>query len=450
MKRLLVVVSPLSSLWRAVRRRPGYAAASAILLLGVSLAVYHGLRQSRARTHRQCAVRALARWDFQQARADLAYCVEVWPGDFQTRYLAAHIARRAGFLDEAAEHLRQCRRLGAPDPRTALESALLRAQGGQVSEVEEYLLDLIRQDDLEAPLILEALALGYVHVYQLPKAGRCLDLLLQRQPRNVFALKWRGHCLEGIGVHEKAIEDYRKAIAIDPDYDEARMLLADRLATRLKRYAEAIEHFEILRRRQPDKPVIAVGLARCRRLLGEGDKARRLLDEVLRAHPNYLEALAERGHLALEDGKPAEAERYLRPAAALPSPDRQVLHSLYQALLQLGKEEEASAVLARGRRMDEDMKAMVEVLKEIGANPQDASLYCRAAAICLRNGQDGEAVRWLQGALTRDPRYGPAHAALADYYERKGAADLAAQHRQLAAPAAGAAAMSPNPGLPLP
>jgi tetratricopeptide (TPR) repeat protein len=444
MKRLLYLVSPLWGLVRAVRRHPGYAAVSAVLLLGVSLAIYHGLRQARARAHRQSAVRALARWDFRQAQADFTYCVEVWPGDFQTRYLAAHIARRAGFLDKAEEHLRECSRLGDRDPRTTLESALLRAQSGQVDDVEKLLLDLVAQDDLEAPLILEALALGYVHVYQLPKAGRCLDMLLERQPRNVFALVWRGHCLEGIGVQEKAIEDYRKAIAIDPNYDDARLLLADRLATRLKHYAEAIKHFQILHDRQPNNPGVAIGLARCWRLTGEGDKARRLLEEVLRAHPHNLGALAERGQLALQDGQPAEAERYLRPAAALQSPDREVLHSLYQALQQLGKKDEAKAALARGQRIDEDIKQMGEVLKGIGKNPQDASLYCRAAAICLRNGNDGEAVRWLQGALTRDPRYGPAHAALADYYERTGATALAAQHRRLAAEAASTAAKTPS------
>src|SRR5438128_11203902 len=128
MKRLLSLVSPLSSIWRAVRRHSGYAAATAVLLIVASLATYYGLPQVRARAHRQSAVRALARWDFPRARADFAYCVEVWPGDFQTRYLAAHIARRAGEYVEAKEHLRQCKPLDDRDPRTAVESTLLRAQ----------------------------------------------------------------------------------------------------------------------------------------------------------------------------------------------------------------------------------------------------------------------------------------------------------------------------------
>jgi tetratricopeptide (TPR) repeat protein len=413
-----------------VLRHPRYAVLGGVLLLGVFLAAYHGVRLRRARSHETSALRALEKWNFQQARADMAYCVEFWPADARTRYLAAQAARRAGFLDEADEHLRQADRAGYDPDQIALEWELLRAQRGEVGEVEGSLLSRVARDDLESPLILEALALGYIHVYQVPNAGRCLDLLLQRQPQNVFALIWRGHCLEGIGVLEKAVDDYRKALEIDPDYDEARLRLADRLAIRMKRYPEAAEHFEILHRRQPDNSHVTVGLARCGRLMGDGGKALRLLDEVLRVHPGDLGALAERGQLALDEGRPAEAEPYLRRAVAVSAPDRQVLHSFYRTLHQLEKTEEAAAVLARGQKMDEDLKLLTDVLKSIGTNPKDASLYCRAAEICLRNGQEGEAVRWLGGALTRDPGYAPAHAALADYYERQDAKDLAEQHRR--------------------
>jgi Tfp pilus assembly protein PilF len=43
-----------------------------------------------------------------------------------------------------------------------------------------------------------------------------------------------------------------------------------------------------------------------------------------------------------------------------------------------------------------------------------------------------EGRRWLLRALEMDPRHGPTHAALADYYESKGNRDLAVRHRQLA------------------
>ncbi len=438
MHHLLRLLAPFATLCGAAWRHPWWAAFALAVLVGTGVGGAYGVRQHRARSYQRDALAALERWDFARAHADLAYCVDVWPDDAATRFLAAQAARRAGLFDEADEHLARAERAGYNRERIALEWALLRAERGEVRAVEGPLLSRVAQDDLDTPLILEALALGYVHVYRLPDAGRCLDLLLQRQPRNVFALKWRGLCLEGIGVQEKAVEDFRKAVAIDPDYDDARRLLADRLSVRLKRYPEALEHFEVLHQRHPDDSGVTIGLARCRRLMGEGDQARQLLEEVLRAAPEHLGALAERGQLALDENRPADAACDLRRAAdAVAAPDRQVLHGLERALRQLGKTEEAAAVHARGQRMDQDVKDFTEVLKAIGAHPQDAALYCRAAAICRRNGQDAEELRWLQGALSRDPNHGPAHAALAEYYERHADPDAAERHRRLAAPAKG-------------
>src|SRR5207253_2043882 len=43
----------------------------------------------------------------------------------------------------------------------------------------------------------------------------------------------------------------------------------------------------------------------------------------------------------------------------------------------------------------------------------------------------GAALRWLRSALQEDPRYAPAHEALADYYLATGNRGLAARHRAL-------------------
>jgi len=52
--------------------------------------------------------------------------------------------------------------------------------------------------------------------------------------------------------------------------------------------------------------------------------------------------------------------------------------------------------------------------------------------IYMGNRMESEAVRMLLGALQYDPDYQPAHAALADYYERTGNADAAERHRRRA------------------
>jgi Tfp pilus assembly protein PilF len=52
--------------------------------------------------------------------------------------------------------------------------------------------------------------------------------------------------------------------------------------------------------------------------------------------------------------------------------------------------------------------------------------------ISLRAGAAEEGLRWLNSALKEDPHYAPAHKALADYYQRHGDFNRAAQHRQKA------------------
>ena len=74
----------------------------------------------------------------------------------------------------------------------------------------------------------------------------------------------------------------------------------------------------------------------------------------------------------------------------------------------------------------------------------DPQLRCEAGLLCLHNGQDREAARWLTGALQLDPNYAPAHEGLAEYYERAGDPERAAEHRRRAA--AGATRRPPGGG----
>jgi Tfp pilus assembly protein PilF len=49
--------------------------------------------------------------------------------------------------------------------------------------------------------------------------------------------------------------------------------------------------------------------------------------------------------------------------------------------------------------------------------------------LLLQNGQEGAAENWLKSALSLDPQFLKAHAALVQLYERRGDASRAAFHR---------------------
>src|SRR5262249_22789589 len=232
------------------------------------------------------------------------------PHDAELHLFAARAARRDGDFVEAEKHLDLCRQLKGHQDAIDLERALLTAQADDPAPVEGYLVSCLEPQPREAVLILQVLAQGYLKTQRPAEALSCLDRWLEHQPDDVQALLWRGQVLERWNDLEGAVASYRRAVAADPTHEKARRLLALALV-RSDRAREAAEHLERLPRSSADAEVL-LGLARCRRSMGQGDEARRLLDQLLAREPRHAEALCERGKLALQSGRPAQAEGWLR------------------------------------------------------------------------------------------------------------------------------------------
>jgi predicted Zn-dependent protease len=386
-----------------------------------------------AGSHFRAARRALDRHDLTAAQAHLTLCLEVWPDSAETHFLAARTARRAGDERELWLHLKECSRLGWPEEALRLEHDLLTAQSGELGGVESGLLAVARRGGDDEPVVLEALAQGYLKTYRLAEALHCLDRLLEREPDHVRALVWRGEVKERRNDLPEAVRSYRRAVEIDPDDDDARLRLAESL-TRYDRSGEAVEHFERLLASQPTSARVLLGLARCRRGAGRAAEAQQYLGALLDLHPGHAEALGERGKLALEAGEAAEAERWLRRALALAPFDRDVNYNLAQCLLHQGKADEARAQQSRLDRITADFQRAADVTRQVTASPRDPALRHEVGVLLLRNGQEQEGLRWLYTALQVDPGHRPTHATLADHYERRGQRPEAARHRAVAGP----------------
>jgi predicted Zn-dependent protease len=402
-----------------------------LALLGLATAL--GAPHLLAEYHFRAAVRAAERHRLSEARLQLKSCLRASPDSVRVHFLAARVARRCDERDEAEKHLRDCERLeGGRAEAVVLESILLQAQTGDLPrETEEYLTGRAERDPAEAPLILEALAAGYLETLRPPAALRCLDRVLKTQPDNPRALFLRGEARERLTRYD-AVEDYRRALDLDPENDRTRLRMAEALFTFGKTEAAAAE-FAALHRRQPADPAARLGLARCCYEAGQLDRARELLDELLAEDSQNPAALRERARLALELGQGAEAERWLRLALAGDASDRDANHLLFEALRQQGKDEEAHTQQECNGRLHDDLRRIGEILNhEMSERPRDAALQCELGRLYLRYGKDKSGLRWLLSAVQADPHYRPAHQALADYYERTGDADAARRQRQIA------------------
>jgi tetratricopeptide (TPR) repeat protein len=394
-------------------RRPRAVAFLLILMALVGLAAYL-VGPHLARHYQYRAVQeALDRRDFAAARARLAQCLQSWPQNAALRLLAARAARREGDYAAAEKHLGLCRQLGEDGDAIDLESAMLIAQRDDPARVEGYLLSRLGEPHSEATLILEALAQGYLKTQRLPEALSCLDRWLEFQADDVQALLWRGQILERWNNLTEAVASYRRAVAADPHHATGRRLLALALA-RCDRATEAVEQLERLRRQSTDAEVL-LGLARCRRSLGQVDEARRLLDEILAQPGPHAEALSERGKLAFQSGQPVEAEGWLRRALGQAPFERETNYTLYLCLLQQGRKTEAARALETVERIRADLQTVSELRRKVAASPRDPSLRCQVGMIFLRNGQTQEGLRWLHSALQLAPDHAEARQALARY-----------------------------------
>jgi tetratricopeptide (TPR) repeat protein len=424
----------LRGLARHPRRTFAVLAGLAVLCLAgypVASSVYRSWQFAR---HLKAAREAEGRFDFAGAREHLAVCLRLRTDDPGAQLLAARAARRAGDYPAASEHLDSLREQGGePTPEQTLERALLAAQRGDLKQAEGYLRSRLEGDAPEAPLILEALERGCLRTNRLNEALRWLARLLRLQPDNVIALVDRGTVHEGVGLAEKALEDYQAACAAQPEYRAARLRLG-LLLLHLHRPAEALPHFEHLHARDEGDSESTLALAQCLAELDRRAEATDLLEGLLAREPDNPKALLARGRLALDADSPGPAERWLRRAVDLLPWDQQAHYHLSRCLSRLGKRDEAKYHARKAEQIGADMKRLVRLIRKAVQSPSDPGPRVEAGRICLRNGQEQQGLRWLRGALQIDPAHRPTHAALAEYYERAGPPDLAAHHRRLAGP----------------
>jgi tetratricopeptide (TPR) repeat protein len=416
------------ALWGTRRR----AAASALAVLLLLAAAGAGGRRLWLDHLYRAAEAAHERRDFDTALDCLTRYLEADPSSGRAHFLAARAARRAARWDEAEAHLAACQRLDVPKDALALERVLMNVQRGDPSG-EPYLRERIDQDHPDTPLILEVLIDEYVRTYRLWDALDALNDFLKRRPDDVKALLGRAYVWERMFYFADAEIDYRRALEVAPDDDEARLRFAVLLLDRRGSPAQAAEQFERLLGRRPDDPRVRLGLARGRRQQGRLDDARRLLDAVLAADPHYPGALTEMGRLAAEEeARTDEAVGWLRKAVADDPHDRQAYTVLLGCLRRAGRDEEARAVQQTLNGLDADLKRLDELTRAALQRPRDPDLRCDLGVVFLRVGQEQEGLRWLGLALEQDPAHKGAHGALADYFERKGQPDRAAPHRRFA------------------
>jgi Tfp pilus assembly protein PilF len=394
-------------------------------LAGVQLWAHHHARRAK---------QALERYHPEEAARHLSQCLRVWPDSPSVLLLAAQAARRGDDLKEAEQFLRAYRQQGGAeaDEQYVLERTLQAAQQGNVDAVLKWCQARVEQNHPDSGRIFEALVLGYLRDYRVNDAEVTVRIWLDRFPGDPQALYLRGWVKEHRDVPDRAAQDYRRVLELDPSRADVRARLATALLEAAQP-AEALEQLEELCRSWPNRLPLQILRARALYAVGQEEEARAVLDDLIAAYPRFAPALTERGRLTLQQGDPRRAANWLEEAVALAPGQVQGWYLLYQARSQLGQAKEADAALEHYQSLQKDQRRIREIAThELSLRPNDPELLHEVGVMLLRGGQPQEAVRWLKRALEKDPNHQAAHTALADYYQKIGQIGLASQHRQKA------------------
>lgn len=416
------------------RRHPKFIVGGLLTLaLLLAIAGWWSWSHFAAESRLQAVRAAVAQRDWIEAESDLDSYQRLRPNDPAGLLLAAKISRRRSRLNEAKAEIDAAEiRLGYETMGVKVERALLRLQRGDLDGTEEFLRDAVNKDPDDAVEILDLLSEALIRDLRVADAQACLDELLRRNPDDFDMLVRHGFAADSQGLFAVAAESLKKAVALRPEAQEARLSLVQALITSAQ-YDEARKHLTELRRTDPKNPAVQFAQARCMAYQGEKEQAAKLLDEMIAAEPDNPLLLGERGWISLELDRPAEAEPLLRRAKSHAPHDKAILTHLANCLRLLGKPDEARPLLDEAKRITEETQKTSllnrQILEEKPKTPQP---YYELGAAYARLDQQKLALHYLQKALQKDPRYAPAHEALAALYKSVGDYDRAAIHRQQA------------------
>jgi arylsulfatase A-like enzyme/tetratricopeptide (TPR) repeat protein len=245
------------------------------------------------------------------------------------------------------------------------------------------------------------------------------------------------------GDLEKAVEDFKQALKLKPDYD----LAVSNLAQAYRRMGNddaALAGFERYLTLDPTDPFVQYQMGEIWLDRGDLSRAEALFRRALDVDPSVVAAKNALGVIALQRGDPATAERLIREALAAKSTLRLAHFNL--ALLAEGRGDIRTAEreyveelkqhpenyksafnLSRLYEQVGDREGQIDALKQsIVSNPRFAEGHLYLAKAYLDAGSNlNEAVRLAQKGLELAPKseYAPlGHYVLADIYNRQGRA----------------------------
>jgi tetratricopeptide (TPR) repeat protein len=212
------------------------------------------------------------------------------------------------------------------------------------------------------------------------------DIQRTLYPKPAKAFKELGVIYKKMQWDQRAMREFKKAVAIQPDYLEPRLLLGD-IYRAMGKYNDAFEQYHFVERTWP---LIGEGQLRLGILYKESEeyqKALQKFEEVLDLYPENTRALVNIASIYATQGKYTEAEEIFK-SAIKSDPESVMAYNDYAIFLE------------RRGRYDE---AIDQYNKAIRIKPEEMFPHCNLAQLYLTRGEKANALLELMIAAQAHP-----------------------------------------------
>jgi len=379
----------------------------------------------------------------------------VWGDSSAELWLArARLARKLARDPAFAAALQKSLDRGLGKERYRLEVLLAQAQRGDLEPLAARLADLFIQGQ-ETDEICLAYVEGCILKYRLNDAMQILVTWEADYPTDPRPNFLKGRIFEHEGNPAKAKTEYRNALKKSPVYAAAAYNLARVLETE-QQPEGALTFYRTAARlsRYPGPSLISE--ARCLRLLQRYEEARTALKRAADAASNHDAEMArllgdpaesaaaglvtERGLLAVEEGRPADAVRDLQAAIEIEPLNWKTRYQLALAQQELGQTDAAAENFRRVKESRTALEACDTLFDTLARDPENLAARLQIGQTLLKHLSEHQGIVWLDSVLDRDPENQVAHRSLAEHYRSRIASDpdfrrLAEHHEQHLKPA---------------
>jgi len=422
--------APASAAWRTKRVRSWVAAV--LVLVGMAAAAYFAYDQYRvsqlARTVRQL----FAARHYDQARESLRRWLSEQPGSAEAHYYKGWLALAFDQPRDAIEAIEQARKLGYDPVPLACLIAIYQSRAGHMNKAEPVLERAFRQESEPRLEVAKEMAKIYLVSYRLAQAAEAIERSRLLAPEDPQPYLWSNE-IASRGSAEPAIliQNYRAALERNPNLDKARLGLAEQLS-KDRRFDDAEQEYRTYLERNPKDASALVGFGRNFFQRGDLDTATQYFEAALKVDPRQPDALKELGQIDLRLGRFQKACERLGLLTEIQPYEYEVRYSYAQALKLSGDQARSRIESEHAARLRKEQDHIFQLRASLLNNPNNASIRFEVAKWMIENGHQQEGLNWTTEILRAEPRHGPTHRLLADYYQKQGNPGRANYHSLMA------------------